>query len=436
MNYPKSAKLDYENALKWPLIPDEQLSRAAGIVNKDTNTQLEAIKRMEGKFAARFGSPYVLSFNNGTAAIFSAFQALGLPPGSEVLAPSYTYWASVLPMLWAGLAPVFCDIDPETLCISLDDIEKKYSSRTKAILVVHLFGQAADMEKILAFARRHSLKVIEDASQAFGASYRGRQVGTLADVGCFSLQTSKHIPAGEGGLLVTGNSEIYERAICLGFYRRIGELDNPDLSVYKNTGFGFKSRIHPFAAALAVKLLDTADVKLEQVQHTMAAIAAALTESPCFSIPKVVPGVQRSYWARFHVMYKPGKLKGISKSRLIRVFRNAGILLFDEVSKYGSGLHREPFFLELGKSLGIPPSNGEIVFPAFGLLKIFGGVGTFIQKGSDSPKANKLPVTENIEKSDLLTFPVFTNADDDFVEQYTGLIRDTLQKIEKGDKVD
>lgn len=405
---------EYKEALAWPLISAEQAEEAVQILTADTDTQFQAIRRLEEKFARWSGSRYALSCNNGTSAIFSALYGLGLEPGSEVLVPSYTFWASVLPVLWAGLVPVFCDIDPETLCISVADIEKKYSSQTKAILVVHLFGQVADLDRILEFAQTRRLNVIEDASQSPGALFRDRRTGTLGDAGCFSFQTSKHMAAGEGGMMVTDNLEIFERAVCLGHYRRIKELKNPDLKRLNNTGMGFKFRIHPVAARIVEDMLPVLDDTLSGIHRTMETIAHVLDEFPYFSIPGVVPFGRRSYWTRFHVIYKPERLKKISRPRLIRILNNAGILVFDRVSNFQKGLHREPVMRDPGHMIPLA-STGS------------GNLGDYICR-----RSGELPVTENIEQGNLLTFPVFTKADPSFLDRYVELLKSSLEEIQGG----
>src|SRR5262249_37803164 len=153
---------------------------------------------------------------NGTAALLAAFWAIDLKPGDEVLVPSATFWASVVPMLWVGAIPVFCESELDRLGLDPADAEQRITSRTRALVVTHLWGMPAKMTDLIALARRHNLKIIEDASHAQGAIWRDRPCGTLGDVGVFSLQTSKLAPAGEGGILLTNDEALLERAICLG----------------------------------------------------------------------------------------------------------------------------------------------------------------------------------------------------------------------------
>ncbi|MCH7924221.1 MAG: DegT/DnrJ/EryC1/StrS family aminotransferase, partial [Planctomycetes bacterium] len=175
---------------------------------------------------------------------------LDLKPGDEVLVPSATFWASVVPMLWVGAVPVFCESESERLGLDPGDVERKITPRTKAMVVVHLWGMPSRMTELVAIARRHDLRIIEDASHAQGATWRGRKCGTLGDIAVFSLQSSKLAPAGEGGILLTDSDEYFERAVCMGDITRIIELDLPARR-FAATSFGIKTRMAPLSAAVA-----------------------------------------------------------------------------------------------------------------------------------------------------------------------------------------
>ena len=184
-------------------------------------------EQLEAEFAAYHGVRFALSTNNGTAALHAAFFALGLGPGDEVISPSATYWATAMPVLSCGAIPVFADVDPETLCLDPADVERRLTPRTRAVVVMHSGGMPCDMDALLDIARRHRLKLVEDASHAHGATYRGRKVGTFGDVAAFSLQTSKLCPAGEGGVLLTDDAAVFRRATALGHYERLGRKVDP-----------------------------------------------------------------------------------------------------------------------------------------------------------------------------------------------------------------
>src|SRR5687767_12796929 len=214
--------LDQTEAARWPLIEAEETAAVQEVLASGELSTSPVARQLEAEFAAYHGVRYALSANNGTAALHAAFFALGVGPGDEVISPAATYWATAVPVLNCGAIPVFADVDPETLCIDPSDVERRISPRTKAIVVMHAGGMPCEMDALLEIARRHGLRVVEDASHAHGALYKGRKVGTFGDVAAFSLQTSKLCPAGEGGILLTDDEAILRRATALGHYERLG----------------------------------------------------------------------------------------------------------------------------------------------------------------------------------------------------------------------
>lgn len=165
----------------------------------------------EAIWCQRYGFKHAISVNSWTTGLVTAVGAIGIEPGDEIICPPYTMSASATCCLFYGGIPVFADIDPETFCISAKSIAQRITPRTKAIMVVHLFGHPADMDEILALARKHNLKVIEDAAQAPGVLYKGRPVGAIGDLGGFSLNFHKHIHTGEGGVIVTNDDDLARR---------------------------------------------------------------------------------------------------------------------------------------------------------------------------------------------------------------------------------
>jgi dTDP-4-amino-4,6-dideoxygalactose transaminase/acetyltransferase-like isoleucine patch superfamily enzyme len=173
----------------------------------------DEVAAFEHEFAAYSGSEFGVALNSGTSALHLALLAAGIGPGDEVITVPFTFVATVAAILYAGARPVLVDIDPRSLTLDIAQLERAIGPRTRAIMPVHLYGQPADMDPILAIARRHGLVVIEDAAQAHGAEYKGRRAGSLGDLGCFSFYPGKNLGAyGEGGLVTTGNPE-YARTI-------------------------------------------------------------------------------------------------------------------------------------------------------------------------------------------------------------------------------
>jgi len=246
---PKAVTLEHSQATRWPILTEEDESAVLQVMRDGDLSCHRVTRELEDDYRRYFGVRHALAHCNGTAALLAAFFALDLQPGDEVLAPSATFWASVLPMLWLGAVPVFCESEMDRLGLDPEDAERKITSRTRAIVVVHLWGMPSKMTELFALAKKYNLKVVEDASHAQGARWRGRQCGTLGDVSVFSLQSSKLAPAGEGGILLTNDDTIMERAICLGDIERIRELDSPSRR-FAATSFGVKTRMAPLSAAV------------------------------------------------------------------------------------------------------------------------------------------------------------------------------------------
>lgn len=210
------------------------------------------IKEFEQNYASLHGVKYALAVSSGTMALYSAFFAIGLSEGDEVICTSYSYHATAAPLLHFGVCIVFCDVEPDTGNIDAHNIEALISSKTKAIVTNDQWGHPCDKELIINICKKHGLQYIEDCSHAHFSEYKNRYTGTFGDVSCFSLQGKKLLSGGEGGILLTDNQDIYERAVLLGH-----NLKRPSQSVknslYKpleRTGYGLKLRMHPLAAVI------------------------------------------------------------------------------------------------------------------------------------------------------------------------------------------
>lgn len=215
------------------------------------------VQRLEGDWAARYASPFAVSMNSATSGLYAAVGALRLGYGDEIIVSPYTMSACAACALVYGAIPVFADVCLETGCLDPDSIRANITPRTRAIVVVHQFGIPADMDAILDIAREHDLRVIEDCAQAHGAIHRGRPVGTLGDIGVFSLNVNKSIQVGEGAVCLTADSELRYR---LALIRNHGEaVVGP--AGYSDTVniLGFNYRLTELAAALAIEQLRKLD---------------------------------------------------------------------------------------------------------------------------------------------------------------------------------
>jgi dTDP-4-amino-4,6-dideoxygalactose transaminase len=266
---------------------------------------------LEDEWSRFVGTRHALLLNSGTAAIHAALHAVGVRPGDEVITTAYTFAGTFQPILHQGAIPVFVDIDPDTFNLDVSRIESKITERTRAILPVHIQGLPADLDPILEIAREHGLKVVEDGCQAHGATYKGRQVGGFGDVGAFSLNSSKILCGGEGGLLVTDSDEYLHRASRL---RTFGE-DIPELA--KLTGWQFRPytvhsigwnyRHQEMPAALARTQLRRLPEYIATAQANAAYLATELARIPGL-IPPVVPDDRTSVHYLYRVRFDLGLL--------------------------------------------------------------------------------------------------------------------------------
>ncbi|MCL4854685.1 MAG: DegT/DnrJ/EryC1/StrS family aminotransferase, partial [Bryobacteraceae bacterium] len=304
----------------------------------DSNGWYPEIPALEKELQQHLSAPYVKAHMNGTSALMSMFFALGLPAGSEILAPSYTAWATTAPMHFFDYVPVFVDINPRTMTFDLTYARKRLNSRIKAVLPMHSFGNPCDMDEISDFAKQHGLIVVEDAAQAQGASLKGKPMGTWGSIGIFSFQGSKILPSIEGGAGVYQTREHYERATMFGNY----ELPNsflPDSAyrVYQGTGMGPKLRIHPLAAALARRQLRKMDEHNALVDGQLQKLNRRLSELPGISYPHTRPDAKRVYWAS-NMIFIDEKKAGAPKAELLKALRAEGVQAspgaYDEQHRY------------------------------------------------------------------------------------------------------
>lgn len=205
---------------------------------------------LEDEFAKLHNRKYALLCSSGTMALYSAYFGLGLNPGDEVICTAFSYHATAASLLHLGVKIIFCDVESDTGNIDCSKIEELITSKTKAIVTNDQWGHPVDKEPILKLCAKYELKYVEDCSHAHFSEYKGQFVGTFGDVACWSFQGNKLLSGGEGGILLTDDQDIYEKAVLLGhnLKRPATEVKNPKYSGLLRTGFGLKLRMHPLAA--------------------------------------------------------------------------------------------------------------------------------------------------------------------------------------------
>ncbi|MCS7015632.1 MAG: DegT/DnrJ/EryC1/StrS family aminotransferase [Gemmatales bacterium] len=315
---PKAVQSDPGDIFRWPVISPEAEDAVLEVLRAGKMSGVDITKEFEREYAAWQGVRYALAHNNGTAALHAAMFGVGIGKGDEVICPSITYWASCLSVFSLGGTVVFADIDPVTLNIDPDNIERHITERTKAILVVHYQGYPADMDRIMAIARRYRLAVIEDGSHAHGALYKGRMVGSIGDVSAFSLMSGKSLACGEGGILLTNDRCIYERAMIFGHYERSEEITLPEL--VEGVGLpwgGCKYRMHQLTSAVGRVQLRNYPAQMMEIDSAMNYFWDLLEGVPGIRPhrPPKDSGLTMGGWYMPSGLYHPEELSGLSLYR-------------------------------------------------------------------------------------------------------------------------
>ena len=246
----QAVTLDQEIANAWPIITEQDEQAVLDVLRSGNLSLHPIVGELEEDYKKLTGRQFALTHNNGTSAILAGLHAIGIQPFDEVIVPSATWWSSVMPVLHCGGVPVFAELESECLGLDPEDVESKITDKTKAIVIVHLFGVPSKLDELVAIAKKHNLKILEDASHAHGATYKGKPIGSFGDVSVFSMQGNKLCPSGEGGILLCDDQETFESALRLGHYERLLNLESQN-KYFAATGFGFKFRMAPMAAALA-----------------------------------------------------------------------------------------------------------------------------------------------------------------------------------------
>jgi perosamine synthetase len=335
---------EQEDMFKWPIVTEAHEKAVLEVLRAGQMSGVEVTKQFERKFADWVGMKYALGCPNGTSAILEGLYALGVQKGDEVICPSITFWASVVQLYTLRATPVFADIDPQTLNIDPIDIERRISGRTKAIVVVHYSGMPADMDAIMTIAEKHNLKVLEDCAHAHGSLYKGKPVGTFGDAAMFSVMTGKSFAVGEGGLLLTDDREVYEKALLWGHYIRHNELTIDGIKEYGGLPCGgVKNRMHQLTSAMGVVQVDHYPAQMKEIDKAMNYFCDGLDGLEAIIPIRPKEGSSSTkggwYFPLFH--YDREKLGGLSIKRFCDALRAEGTTAAPGCNK---PLHLHPLF--------------------------------------------------------------------------------------------
>jgi dTDP-4-amino-4,6-dideoxygalactose transaminase len=411
---PKSIKNNNKDIFTWPITGKEDEDAVLRILRDKPLFQNESeILKFENEFADWCGTKYALAHPNGASAILTAMFACGIKRGDEVIAPSCTYWGSVIQCFNLGATVVFADVHPTTLCIDPIDIEKKISQKTKAIIVVHFLGYPCDMDAINMIAKKYNIKVIEDASHAHGSLYRNKKVGSIGDIGAFSLGR-KSMTLGEGGIFVTNDRDLFEKGIAWSDNFRFNASNVHNQELVKFAGLpmgGATTRMHGVTAALGRVQLQHYDERIKEVDSAMNYFWDLIEDLPGIEAhrPPKNSGCSMGGWYCPHGIYHTEELGGLSVSRFVEALRAEGYYAWTR-SCIKEPLHLHPMLNECdiyghGKPTRIANTDRDLRQ----------------SKGS-------LPITENIKS---FTVPAFKKYIPEIIEEYAACFRKVIEHHEE-----
>jgi len=325
---PKAVTIPAEKlspARKWPRFGEEEKQAVWEILERDCGSVYKDLPVLEQEWRDYHKVPYAKAHCNGSSTLTSMFFALDLPPGSEIMVPSYTFFATILPMRFFGYVPIFIDINPRTATFDLEYAKKHLTKDTKAMVPMHSWGLPCDMDQICDFAKEHGLVVCEDAAHAHGASLQGKKMGAWGSMAIFSLQATKPLPAIEAGMGNYLTKEYYERAAAFGHYEDPAKFaaDSP-VHAYEGTGFGQKYRIHPIAAALARKQLKVLDERNAAVRKRVRAMNDRIVQLPGLAEPYCRPDAERVYYSTNMIFLDETKA-GVTRAQLLKALDAEGV---------------------------------------------------------------------------------------------------------------
>ena len=307
----------------WPVISDREeqmLVQALRSKRWGRHNNGSLVGKFETTWAERLGVRHCLATASGTSALAASVNALEIGPGDEVIVPPYTFVATINVVLLAHALPVFVDSDRETFQIDARKIEAAITSRTRGILPVHLGGAAADLDVILAVAKKHNLPVIEDACQSHLAEWKKQKVGTLGDLGCFSLQASKNLNSGEGGAVVSNNERLLE--ICRSFHNQGRAAANSNMTYARN---GDNRRMTEFQGAILLAQLTRLEEQATRREQNAEYLTRQLREIPGLKPARQYEGCTRNAYHLYMFRYDARQFSGLARDRFLAALRAEGV---------------------------------------------------------------------------------------------------------------
>jgi len=318
-----------------PLLGKEEKEAVMKVLDSGMLTQKAGkgpmVSEFEKKFANYVKVKHAIAMNSGTAALHAALLALNLKPSDQVIVPSFTFVATASVVLHVGAKPVFVDIDPEIYAMDPLEVKKKITPNTKAIIPVHLFGHPADLDPIKELTKARPIKVIEDACQAHGATYKGRQVGSIGDLACFSFYPSKNMTTGEGGMLTTNDDEIAEAVRTI--------INHGEKEAYQTVRLGHNFRMPEISAAIGSVQIDKLPKFVEKRRNNVAQLTGLIKDNSHLQLP-VVRSWAEHCWYLFTIRVPKDK-SPLTRDSCVKKLHDAGI---GAAVYYETPLHLLPYY--------------------------------------------------------------------------------------------
>jgi perosamine synthetase len=319
-----------------PLLTGKELEYASDCLKTNwISSAGKYIPEFEKRFAEYCGCKCGVSTTNGTTALHLALASLGIGAGDEVIMPAFTMAACAFSIVYTGAKPVLVDAEPDTWNMDVAQLERKVTKRTKAIMPVHIYGHPCDMDPIMDIAKRHGLFVVEDAAEAHGAEYKGMRVGGIGQVSCFSFYANKIITTGEGGMIVTNDAQIADKA------RRLKDQAFSPQRRFLHTNIGFNYRMTNVQAAIGLAQLESIDKFVEMRRKNAALYNAGLKNMPGITLPQQKEWAKNVYWMYGIVA---GEELGINRDSLMQKLKEKGV----DTRTFFIPMHVQPAFLNMG----------------------------------------------------------------------------------------
>lgn len=306
----------------WNQIGEEEVKIAAEMVGRnEISGGTPIVRKFEAQWREWIGSRFCITTINGTSALYAAYFGLGVGPGDEVICPVNTWIGTIAPVPFLYARPIFCDINPDSLLLDPNDVRKKITENTRCIVAVHLWGNVCNMDEILAIGEEYKIPVIEDCSHAHGAKFKGKLCGGFGDMACWSLQGSKAISGGEGGVLTTNNADAFERACLMSQVNRITGIDqvSRQYEEHQPLGLGMKLRAHPLGIGIASVQFGKLNELNSRREAYISKVEKGLEEIPGLSRIKVSPNAQRGGFYAFPLIHDPNQMGILTESYVNRL---------------------------------------------------------------------------------------------------------------------